>query len=96
MDVNCTSGPGTGQQADPEKVATMRAAVGHGAAIALASGVTADNVHHYLPYVNAYLVGTGIEHAFGVLDPGKTAALQAAIASYGSGTQPMQPSSDAR
>lgn len=96
MDVICTSGPGTGQQADPAKVATMRGAVGHGAAISLASGVTADNVHHYLPYVNAYLVGTGIEHAFGVLDPVKTAALQAAIASYGSGAQPMQPSSDAR
>lgn len=83
MDVVCTSGPGTGQQADAKKVTTMRGAVGHGVALALASGVTAENAHDYLPFVNAYLVGTGIERSFGVLDPEKVTALQAAISSYG-------------
>ena len=82
MDVICTSGPGTGQHADPTKLAAMRGAVGGGVALALASGVTAENVGHYLPHVNAYLVGTGIEQAFGVLDPLKVAALHRAISMY--------------
>lgn len=84
MDVICTSGPGTGQQADPQKISTMRSAVSPRTSIALASGVTADNVPHYLPFVNAYLVGTGIERSFGVLDPAKVAALQAAVSGYNS------------
>lgn len=83
MDVVCTSGPGTGQQARAEKVAMMRKAMGHGGALALASGVTAENVHEFLPHVNAFLVGTGIEEAFGVLDAAKVDALQAKITAYG-------------
>lgn len=83
MDVICTSGPGTGKQADPKKLSTMRGSVGPSASIALASGVTAENVPHYLPFVNAYLVGTGIERSFGVLDPAKVVALQTAISGYG-------------
>lgn len=59
-----------------------RDALGTDAAIALASGVTSENVQDYLPYVDAYLVGTGIEKEVGVLDPAKLRALQARIASY--------------
>jgi predicted TIM-barrel enzyme len=80
MDVVCTSGPGTGYAADPAKVVAMRAGVGPEVAIALASGVTAENVHEYLPYVDAYLVGTGIEARLGVLDPDKLNPLVAAVA----------------
>lgn len=79
MDVICTSGPGTGREARLDKLRTMRAAVGTEAAIALASGVTADNVLHYTPYVNAFLVGTGIEADFGILDRQKVATLQRLI-----------------
>jgi predicted TIM-barrel enzyme len=79
MDVVCTSGPGTGKAADVSKVVAMREAVGTAGAIALASGVTAENVSIYLPYVDAFLVGTGIEARFGVLDPAKLAALLAAV-----------------
>ncbi len=82
MDVVCTSGPGTGKPADIAKVAAMRAGMGY-AALALASGVTVDNVAVYLPYVNAFLVGTGIEASFGVLDRARVEALQAAITSGG-------------
>jgi predicted TIM-barrel enzyme len=82
MDVICTSGPGTGQAANVDKVVAMRRGVGDGAAIALASGVTADNVGAYLPYVDAYLVGTGIESGFGVLDATKTNALANVIAAF--------------
>jgi len=78
MDVVCTSGPGTGKAADVAKVIAMREAIGPDGAIALASGVTAENVAAYLPYVDAFLVGTGIEARFGVLDRAKLADLLAA------------------
>lgn len=77
VDVICTSGPGTGVAADISKVRAMRA--GTAAPIALASGITPENVRDYLPYVDAYLVGTGIEARFGVLDPRKVEALLSAI-----------------
>ena len=78
MDVLCTSGPGTGQVADVEKVRALRAGLGDHA-MALASGVTPENVKNYLPYVQAFLVGTGIEERLGVLDPAKIKALLRAM-----------------
>lgn len=62
-----TSGPGTGEAADVEKVQVMRAALGDHA-LALASGITPANVANYLPYVDAYLVASGIEMRFGEFD----------------------------
>jgi uncharacterized protein len=79
MDVVCTSGPATGKAAHVDKLVAMRHAVGPGTAIALASGVTAENVGAFLPYVDAFLVGTGIEARFGVLDRSKLTALLAAV-----------------
>ena len=81
MDVVCTSGPGTGHEARVEKVAAMRAGLGTDGALALASGVTTENVGNFLPYVDAYLVGTGIEAQLGVLDAGRVAALHRKISS---------------
>jgi len=78
MDVVCTSGPGTGKEADVGKIAALRAGLGDGA-LALASGVTVDNVASYLPHVNAFLVGTGIEVELGVLDPARVQRLNALI-----------------
>jgi uncharacterized protein len=78
MDVLCTSGPGTGKAADADKVRAIRDGAG-GAAIALASGVTAENAHVYTPYVNAFLVGTGLEARLGVIDEAKLVALLAAL-----------------
>jgi hypothetical protein len=77
MDVICTSGAGTGHAADPAKARTMRSGVSRD--VALASGITADNVAAYLPHVDAYLVGTGIERELGVLDPLAVRALADAI-----------------
>lgn len=82
MDVICTSGVGTGHAADPTKVKTMRSGVSADVAIALASGVTVDNVQAYLPYVDAYLVGTGIEHEVGVLNPAAVTALARTIHAF--------------
>lgn len=74
VDVVCTSGPGTGQPARVDKVRAMRAGL-PGAALALASGVTAENARDYAPYVDAVLVGTGIEARLGVVDEGRLTAL---------------------
>lgn len=78
MDVVCTSGPGTGVAADIEKVRGLYGGLG-GHALALASGITAQNVRDYLPYVQAFLVGTGIETSLGVLDPKKIEGLLRAM-----------------
>lgn len=74
MEVVCSSGRGTGVAADVPKVKTLREAI-PGVPMALASGITPENVDPFLPYVEAYLVATGIESSFGVLDPKRTKAL---------------------
>jgi predicted TIM-barrel enzyme len=81
MDVVCTSGPGTGHEARVDKVAAMRAGLGTDGALALASGVTPENVDRFLPHVDAYLVGTGIEARLGVLDAARVATLHRRISS---------------
>lgn len=78
MDVVCTSGPGTGCAADVEKVRALHAGLG-GHAMALASGITPENVRGYLPFTQAFLVGTGIEASLGVLDPAKIEQLMREI-----------------
>lgn len=74
VDVITTSGPATGSPAPVEKLAAMKAAIGDHP-LAVASGVTPENVGGFLPYVDAYLVASGIESTFGVFDPGKVRAL---------------------
>jgi predicted TIM-barrel enzyme len=70
MDVVTTSGPGTGQAASPEKVRRMKKAIGEHP-LALASGVTPENVTDYLPWVDAVLVATGISYNFEDLEPAR-------------------------
>jgi uncharacterized protein len=79
MDVVCTSGPETARAAHVDKLVAMRGAIGPDAALALASGVTADNVSDYLPHVDAFLVGTWIEERFGVLSREKLSRLHDVI-----------------
>lgn len=79
MDVVCSSGPGTGQAADVAKVTRLREGLGPAGSLALASGVTEENIGPFLPHVDAFLVGTGIERSFGVLDPEKVSRLQRRI-----------------
>ncbi len=59
VDVITTSGTGTGKAADVAKIAQMRDAAPE-APLAIASGITPENVLEYLPYTNAFLVATGI------------------------------------
>lgn len=81
IDVVTTSGPATGVPAPLDKVQRFREGVGD-RALALASGITVDNVETFLPYVDAFLVGTGIESAYGQVDGGKVRALADKIHGY--------------
>lgn len=55
-----TSGSGTGSAPPVEKIRAMRASLGPTAPLAVASGMTVDNVGMFLPMVSHYLVATGV------------------------------------
>lgn len=80
-DVVTTSGPATGEPPDPEKLRLMRAALGDHA-LAVASGVDADNVGAMLPHADAFLVASSLETSHGALDRGAVEELAAAIHEY--------------
>ena len=68
MDVVTTSGPGTGIAAAREKIVAMKEAAG-GFPLAIASGITPENVGDYLDVADCFLVATGISRSFTELDP---------------------------
>jgi predicted TIM-barrel enzyme len=70
-----TSGPGTGEAADPGAVAAMRAAIGSDAPLAVASGITPENAAAFLPSVTHVLVSTGVSSSFHEFDPARLRAL---------------------
>ena len=63
MDVVTTSGPGTGQAAHIDKIRVMKKALNE-FPLAIASGITPENIEDYLPYSDCYLVATGISKSF--------------------------------
>jgi hypothetical protein len=81
VDVVTTSGRGTGVSADPDRILLMREAI-PGSAMGIASGITPENAALYLPYIDYFLVASGIEQSFGVLDPVRTKALAQIIHGY--------------
>lgn len=76
MDVVTTSGIATGHEADLNKMETFRTACGN-TPIALASGITPENIEQYLPYIDATLVATGINKKddFYNIDPSRLSTL---------------------
>lgn len=68
MDIVTTSGPGTGKAAQVSKIQRMKQAIGS-FPLAIASGITPENVHHYLNLADCFLVATGISHNLTELDP---------------------------
>lgn len=78
VDVLTTSGVATGVAADTPKVENIRRYVGDHY-LALASGVSIENVKNFLPLVDAFLVASKIESYFGVLDPYATSKLSELI-----------------
>lgn len=59
VDVVTTSGEATGSAAPSEKLAIMREALGEDHALALASGVSEENIGEY-PMVNAFIVASSL------------------------------------
>lgn len=76
MDVVTTSGVATGHAADTDKIKTFRNACGD-KPIALASGITPENVHEYSDLVDCLMVATGIniQDDFYNIDPIRLAKL---------------------
>ena len=67
MDVVTTSGPGTGMEASVDKIRTMKQALGS-FPLAIASGITPENVSDYLEYADCFLVATGVSWSFHEFD----------------------------
>jgi len=78
VDVVTTSGAATGSPPGVDKVRRMREAIGDHA-LAVASGIQPENVESFLPYVDAYLVASGIESSFGTFDPARLRDMAATI-----------------
>jgi len=68
MDVVTTSGPGTAQEADVNKIARMHKALGD-FPLAIASGITIDNIENYLDKATHFLVASGINETWDDLNP---------------------------
>lgn len=75
MDVITTSGPGTGEAADINKIKEMKEAIGT-YPLALASGVTPSNIDTYLPYVDCFIIGTYLEVAPFNISEGKVSNIK--------------------
>lgn len=58
-----TSGPSTGNAPDVQKIVDFSVAVGR-ENLAIASGMTPDNIHLFSPYCGNFLVSTGISKSF--------------------------------
>lgn len=74
MDVVTTSGPATGQAAAPDKIRRMKAAIGDHP-LAIASGITPENVTDYLAFADCFLVATGICKRIDELDNSRVLSL---------------------
>lgn len=54
------SGAGTGKPTDPGHVVDVKAVAGS-APVFIGSGVSAQSIHHYLPYADGFIVGTALK-----------------------------------
>lgn len=81
VDIITTSGPGTGKAAAPEKIQVMKQAIDP-APLALASGVTPENVPDYLRWADCFLVATGVSYTFEELDPHRLRDLVRVVRSW--------------
>ena len=74
VDVVTTSGPGTGHVPPVEKISRMKLALGDWP-LAIASGITPENVKNYLHSADCFLVSTGIGRSFTELEPARVQSL---------------------
>lgn len=80
-DVITTSGDETGSPPSLEKIQSIREAIGD-FPLAIASGITPENVGEFLPYTDYFLVSTGISKSFDELDPCRVMKLVQTIGLY--------------
>ncbi len=59
MDILTTSGPGTGHAPDIGKIREIHTAA-NGAPVAVASGLTPENIKRFIPYIDCAMVSTGV------------------------------------
>lgn len=78
MDVIVTSGPATGEPPSVEKLKVMRQAAGKHK-IAVASGISSENVEGFLTYVDHFMVATGVSKSFLEFDSQKVAKLRSLV-----------------
>jgi predicted TIM-barrel enzyme len=64
------------------KIQAMKLALGD-SPLAIASGITPENIRRYLPHADAFLVATGISRSFTELDPEKLKTLMRHVNSNG-------------
>ncbi len=74
MDVVTTSGEATGKAADIQKIKIMKKALGEHP-LAVASGITSENVRTFMPHVDCFLVATGISDSHTELNPARVREL---------------------
>jgi uncharacterized protein len=74
MDVITTSGKGTGVAAEVSKVQRMKSVMMKHP-LAVASGITPENVSEYMPHVDCFLVATGVSDSHTELNPLRVRAL---------------------
>jgi predicted TIM-barrel enzyme len=74
VDVITTSGDGTGHAPALEKIKKMKVAIGSHP-LAIASGITPENVLEYVPYADCFLVATGVSDSHTELNPVRVRAL---------------------
>lgn len=79
VDVPTTSGSGTGKAADLERLRALRSGLGDHP-LALASGVTPENISEYADLVTHVLVATGIAATDGGIDGDRLALLLSLVA----------------
>lgn len=76
-----TSGEGTGKAPQLEKAQLMSEALA-GGPLAVASGMTPENIAQYLPYFTHYLVATGVSRDMHHFDEARLAAFVQAVQAY--------------
>jgi len=81
MDVVTTSGPGTGEPAYLGKIKEMKQAIGDNP-LAIASGITSQNIRSYLGVVDYFLVATDISKNFWEFDPSLVKELVHRVRNY--------------
>lgn len=82
VDVVTTSGPAGDPPAALDKARRMRAALAE-RPLAIASGLTPDNVADYLPFADCVMMATGVSSSFRELDPALLERLVIAVRAFG-------------